>query len=143
MWRPLWVGGGAIAILSCVTTSNQGVRLYDGARADGGAANLYGPIARVDGADVSGKGQAFEVRPACHLVTLSRDFGQFDAVTGGVSAKLAEQTFALEMRDGYSYMVERRSVPVDGSHVRIETIVRAVAPDGSSSQLGQMLAACP
>jgi hypothetical protein len=141
MVAAILVGGSAVA--SCVTASKQGVRLYEGARGDGGAANLYGPIARVDGADVSGKGQAFEVRPACHVVTLSGEVGYYDSSGNGGSANVGERTFALDMRDGYSYMVERRTVQVDGSHVAIRTVVRAVSPDGSSSDLDQLLVRCP
>jgi hypothetical protein len=146
MWRArvvaamLWIGGSGV--VSCVTAPKAGYRLYEGARGDGGAANLYGPIARVDGVDVSDKGQAFELRPTCHAITLSSDFGQYDSSGNGGSAKLGELTFALQMQDGFTYVVERRTMTVDGNHANVRTVVRAVSPDGSSSDLDRLLAGC-
>jgi hypothetical protein len=67
-------------------------------------ATLYGPIASVDGKDVSGKGRTFELLPGCHLVQLLRQVGD-SSNTGSWSAHLPPYLFAIWMRPGRAYVI--------------------------------------
>jgi hypothetical protein len=79
--------------------------LYSGpARLAGEVATLTGPVARVDGADVSRLGSSFALLPGCHVVELQKKIGE--GSTGGAwSAELGHMVYALQMKAGYSYEI--------------------------------------
>ena len=70
-------------------------------------ARLEGPIATVDGQDVSSKGggMAFEILPGCHVVTLKRKMGEGSG-NGAWAADLRPIAYAFRMRQGHRYSIE-------------------------------------
>ncbi len=115
----------ALPAVAChPVVSPAAVPLYpkiDAGPGPGKVSLLRGPVAIVDGEQVSGKGPAFELLPGCHLVALE----------AGGDAKSPRIIFAFEMRPGYIYTVEpgaetaQEHAP-DGSIIRVR---RARASD--------------
>jgi hypothetical protein len=107
-----------VASLGCgVAGAKRGVPLYSGARgAVDQVASLYGPIATVDGQDVSSQGDAFELRVGCHVVTTKTQYLEHDLAlnTGATLGAEPTLTFAIQMRPGFSYAFEHRTQDIDG-----------------------------
>lgn len=88
--------------------------LYDGpARSAQEVAVLSGPVARVDGVDVSSRAPSFALLPGCHVVTLQSQIGE-GGVSGAWSADIRNPVYAFRMRAGSSYSIDVHLLP--GNH---------------------------
>jgi hypothetical protein len=100
-------------------------------------ARLYGPIAAVDGRDVSALGDVYEVMPGCHTVLTrsdSVDSTTYVAVTGGTG----KQRLVVPMRAGYAYFVKRvapDAVVTSMQSMRVETYAEEYDPSGSRTSV--------
>jgi hypothetical protein len=103
-------------ILACLLAAAGGVAcghlqpvdhpLYPGpARPSGEVARLSGPLALVDGADVSGLGSSFALLPGCHVVELQKRIGE-GSTSGAWSADLRHRVYAFKMQAGHSYEID-------------------------------------
>jgi len=114
---------------------------------------LIGPVASVDGSPVPQDGTTtFELLPRCHVVTTQTKLLAYDNSTatnpqGEVTGTVPRQTYALDMRAGHSYVLERQVQEVGGNSVNVNLSARDVDPAGHSTNLSpartlQELAAC-
>lgn len=94
--------------LGCTRRAERGIPLYapDGqTRLQVEVAQLIGEFATIDGHDVSGSGQRFELLPGCHVVvpraTSSRRGG-----FGFAQTKPATLTFAIQMQANRRYAID-------------------------------------
>ena len=79
--------------------------IYPGpARPPAEVARLNGPIATVDGVDVSRLGSAFQLLPGCHVVVVREKLGEGSA-GGAWSATIPRTVYAFQMVAGRSYDV--------------------------------------
>jgi hypothetical protein len=135
----LVVVGLAIAVWGCASTSaERGLALYSGAQAPPEqVATLDGPIATVDGRDVSDKGSLFELRPGCHVITTKTDFVERNVRIniGGIMSHHPRETFVLTMQGGVSYLIMNRTQELDGMSARPWLIARATDPAGVTRDL--------
>jgi hypothetical protein len=124
-----------IPALGCVTMGGaRGVRLYPGDEEDlARVATLLGPIATVDGNDVSKKGTSFELRPGCHVVVNRSEFLDHDVAlnNGAWQGRMPVWTFAFQMKSGYTYAVEQKVEATTGGMGR--GVVTARAVDGAGN----------
>jgi hypothetical protein len=119
--------------------------LYPGpSRPAGEVARLSGPIAKVDGVDVSRLGGSFDLLPGCHVVELKRKVGE-GSVGGAWSADLGHVTYALRMRAGQSYEINIRLQAGNSASVGNATVgaasVEAVERDASGKTVANLLPA--
>lgn len=95
----------AIVVVACSHFQPAAHPLYPGATLPTEqVARLTGPVARVDGADVSRLDGAFALLPGCHVVELRRKIGE-GTVSGAWSADIPPTTYAFRMRAGRSYEI--------------------------------------
>lgn len=73
-------------------------------------ARLSGPIATVDGVDVSSVGTSFSLLPGCHVVELRRKIGE-GSTSGAWSTELRYTRYAFRMRAGSSYEIDVQLQP--------------------------------
>lgn len=109
--------------------------LYPGpARSAAELARLSGPIAKVDGADVSSLGGTFALLPGCHVVELRRKIGE-GTVSGAWSADLRQTIYAFRMKAGQSYEIDIQLQSGNNASVGNATVgsvsVQAVERDAS------------
>lgn len=96
------------------------------------------PIKWVDGQDVAQYGGAFDLLPGCHIVTLSTNFvasSTYVTVTGSP----APMIFALRMKAGNRYVVQRDILQSAGMGWRIVTRAREEEARGGSSPIRPIL----
>ena len=133
----------AVIAVACGHFQPTAHPLYPGpARPSAELARLTGPIAKVDGADVSRLGGTFALLPGCHLVELRRKIGE-GTVSGAWSAEIGHLTYAFRMRAGQSYEIDVRLQHGNSESVGNATVgnvsVEAVERDAS----GQAVASIP
>jgi len=105
--------------------------LYAGpVRGDAEVARLAGPIAKVDGLDVSELGGSFALLPGCHVVELRQKIGE-GGVSGAWSTELRQATYAFRMKAGASYEIDVHLEPGNDSvgnanvgRARVEAVER-------------------
>lgn len=99
-------------------------------------ARLFGPIALVDGRNVSGLGDAYELLPGCHGVWTRGqpvDSTNYVAVSG--SRSTGGRYFVLRMKPGYSYIVKNVTEgDMSLSRLRIVVKTEEIDPKGESSR---------
>jgi hypothetical protein len=127
--------GGLLLIAGCITRSGEPHPLYpDAPRPPEQVARLFGPIAAVDGQDVSRLGKSFSVLPGCHVVQLLNKVGQINTSNGGGYVGITGGAlFALRMRASFTYEIEVQVESVTGpvGQLTIQTWERPA--DGSSA----------
>lgn len=127
----------ALLIAGCITRSGEPHPLYPNAeirRPPEQVARLFGPIAAVDGQDVSRLGKSFSVLPGCHVVQLLNKVGQINTSNGGGYVGITGgAVFALRMRANFTYEIEVQVESVTGpvGQLTIQTWERPA--DGSSA----------
>lgn len=93
------LGGG------CIGTT-RGLPLYGGDLPRDQIAQLIGPVRRVDGQSVPTGYGTFELLPGCHVVQIGGGVGSANISTGGGwAATLPPLTYAIRMRQGYTYTI--------------------------------------
>jgi hypothetical protein len=132
--RATWAAVAAIAA-ACAGTHITPLYPDPGhRRAAGEVATLHGPIATVDGQDVSAKGTDFALLPGCHLVVLLERVGEASSAgTGAWSANLPHMLYAFRMRAGYSYVIDYQTDFGSGTTGRLLITAREQDPQGGTS----------
>jgi len=98
-----------LAICGCLTQEQHAYPLTpDGEpRPDHEVGVLMGPIAAVDGRDVSSiKGKSFALLPGCHSFRLLATTGHSDNVGDWAVISLPQGAFAIRVQAGHSYTFE-------------------------------------
>lgn len=90
---------------------------------------LYGPVQTVDGQNVAGKGQTFELLPGCHVVTLQRNVGEGSA-NGAWASNLPYLVVAFEMKPAHRYVINMDRQYSSGPRGRMKLFASEKAPDG-------------
>jgi hypothetical protein len=105
-------------IAGCITRGGEPHPLYPNAevrRPPEQVARLFGPIASVDGRDVSRLGKSFSVLPGCHVVQLLDKVGQINTSNGGGYVGVTGgAVFALRMRANFTYEIDVQVQDVTG-----------------------------
>ena len=123
-----------LLVLSACITPPRAYPLYAGAAREqpaGEVGTLRGPIAAIDGQDVSDKGRAFALLPGCHSFRLLQKIGQFSLPGGGYAATLPQQTFTIDVRAGHSYVIETIVTLASGPTGTLELETSDRRPDGT------------
>jgi len=96
-------------------------------------ARLTGIVATVDGVDVAGHGDAFELAPGCHVVTLLKKLGEVGEHDPW-SVDVPRNVYAFKMTGGHVYAIEHR---VQMGSDRNGTVrVSAIERDGHGAIIG-------
>jgi len=99
--------GLLLAAGGCLTEEQHAYPLYPGVeRPHDRIGILMGPIAEVDGRDISGKGKSFALLPGCHTFRLVRTTGQMDNISSGYVTTLPQATLWLMVERGHYYTFE-------------------------------------
>jgi hypothetical protein len=129
---------GLVATTSCRHFQNGADNLYEGEpRPSAEVARLAGPIAKVDGVDVSELGPIFALLPGCHIVELRPKIGEGSA-NGAWSADIGRVVYALPMKAGRLYVIDAE-LKAGGSSNSVGNAsvggvrVRAVEEDGEGN----------
>ena len=129
--------GGALLVEGCIARGGQPHPLYPDAsppRPQEQVARLFGPIAAVDGQDVSRLGKSFSVLPGCHIVQLLNKVGQINTSnSGGYVGITGGATFALRMRANFTYEIEVQVESVTGPVGQLTIQAWERPADGSSA----------
>lgn len=105
--------GVGMALVACVGTSARTNVLYENpADAAHGVAKLVGDVGTVDGKSVAALGHTFELAAGCHTVTNVTEWGGHDA-SQAMMAKLPPVPFAIQMKAGYTYVLQ---IKMSGDH---------------------------
>ena len=134
---PARAGLGLLLLSGCIVRAGDPHPLYpnpETPRPPAEVARLFGPIAAVDGQDVSRLGKSFALVPGCHIVRLVEKVGAintsaatgFVGMTGGV-------VFALKMRANFAYEVEVQMRETAGPTGTLLIQAWERAADGSSA----------
>jgi hypothetical protein len=106
-----------IAFATCRHFQYDAHPLYEGdARPAAEVAKLSGPIAKVDGVDVSHAGSLFALLPGCHIVELPTRIGEGTA-SGAWSVKLGHVSYAFAMKAGRLYVIDTELLPGNSASV--------------------------
>jgi hypothetical protein len=115
--------------------------LYPGpARAPEQVATLDGPVATIDGTDVSQHGSAFALLPGCHVVVLQARIGE-GGMGGAWSTVIQHRTYAFQMMAGHSYAIQVRLKSGDqslGTGSVGEAKIEAFERDEKGQKLGAL-----
>ena len=99
--------GLLLAVGGCLTEEQHAYPLYPGVeRPHDRVGILMGPIAEVDGRDISGKGKSFALLPGCHTFRLVRTTGQMDNISSGYVTTLPQAMLWLMVERGHYYTFE-------------------------------------
>jgi len=105
-------------------------------REPGTVARLTGPVATVDGVDVAGHGNAFDLAPGCHVVTLVSKIGQ-SGNNEAWSVDLPRWVYAFKMSGGHVYSIEHRVQVASNRNATVA--VSAHERDGNGTILGPVV----
>jgi hypothetical protein len=134
----LAVAASGAAATRCIHHQNAGFALYEPAtprRPPAEVARLYGPVASVDGRDVSALGRSFELEPGCHVVVTLKEMLEFDNAAS-VSGQFPPMTYAFRMRAAHAYVIEHPTSTVGGNQAITWLDAHEEAPDGQKLPLG-------
>jgi hypothetical protein len=113
MRRLVSIGAALALAQACAHVGASLHPLYGGPpRPANEVAILSGPIATVDGIDVSDQA-FFSLLPGCHIVVLQSSIGE-GGVSGAWSADIPKHVYAFRMKAGNSYAIKVRLLP--GNH---------------------------
>jgi hypothetical protein len=100
-----------VAFASCRHFQADAHPLYEGdARPAAEVATLSGPIAKVDGVDVSHVGSLFALLPGCHIVELPTQLGGGTS-SGAWSVSIGHVSYAFAMKAGHLYAIDTELQP--------------------------------
>jgi hypothetical protein len=100
-----------IAFATCRHFQYDAHPLYEGdVRPAAEVAKLSGPIAKVDGVDVSHMGSLFALLPGCHIVELPTQLGE-GTTSGAWSVNIGHVSYALAMKAGHFYVINTELLP--------------------------------
>ena len=96
-------------IVGCIVKDPEPYPLYphQKPRPDDQVGVLVGPLAVVDGQNVSGKGQTFALLPGCHSFRLLQTTGEINSGSGsGYITSLPQATLSVLIKAGHYYTFE-------------------------------------
>jgi hypothetical protein len=97
---------GLVVAGSCRHFQRDAHPLYEGdPRPSAEVARLSGPIAKVDGVDVSDKGALFALLPGCHIVELRKKIGEGSG-NGAWTEEIGRVVYAIPMKAGHVYVID-------------------------------------
>ena len=97
-------------------------------------ARLFGPIAAIDGEDVSRRGKSFALLPGCHIVRLVDKVGAINtSSSGGYVGTIGGVIFALRMKASFAYEIEVGFFDTTGPTGQLTIRAWERAADGSSA----------
>jgi len=106
-----------IAFATCRHFQSEAHPLYEGdVLPSAEVANLSGPVAKVDGVNVSHMGSLFALLPGCHIVELPTQIGE-GTTSGAWSENIGHVSYALAMKAGHLYAINTELKP--GSSVSV------------------------
>jgi hypothetical protein len=127
---------GALLVSACIVRAGEPRPLYpnpETPRRPDEVARLSGPIAAVDGQDVSRLGKSFALAPGCHIVRLVDKVGAINSSnSGGYVATIGGVIFALRMKASFSYEIEIQMRETSGPTGTLTIQAWERAADGSS-----------
>jgi hypothetical protein len=104
------VGFVGLLFLGCIVRAGDPHPLYpnpETPRPPTEVARLLGPIAAVDGQDVSREGKSFALLPGCHIVRLADKIGAINTTaSGGFVGSTGGPIFALRMKANFTYEID-------------------------------------
>jgi hypothetical protein len=142
-WRAVAPAAVACAALACTAcTSSRDIAAYPlypnretRVLTRDQIARLFGPIASVDGRDVSRLGGAFEVLPGCHVVRTRADQVESTSYVT-VIGRPGGRVFALRTKPGYTYIVKREVSDRFGSmYLRADTFAQELSETGAETSV--------
>ena len=96
---------------------------------------MFGPIAAVDGQDVSHLGKSFSLLPGCHIVRLADKVGEMNSNhAGGYVGTIGTAIFAIWMKADHVYEVEVQVGNATGPVGRLTIQTWERAADGSGAR---------
>jgi hypothetical protein len=128
----------ATVALGCIHHQTGGYPLYEPAsprRPTADVARLFGPIASVDGRDVSGLGRSFELLPGCHVVVTQKQMLEFDNAAS-VSGQFPPRTYLFWMKAAHTYVIERPTTGIGGARAITWIEAYDAAPSGRRFPVG-------
>jgi hypothetical protein len=136
--RAAVLAAGALLVPACIVHEGEPYPLYPGSESPRPAsevARLFGPIATIDGQDVSRLGKSFALLPGCHKVRLLEKVGEISATNnGGYVGTIGTVIFALSMKANYVYEIDIQVRNVTGPVGRLMIQAWERAADGSSAR---------
>jgi hypothetical protein len=97
-------------------------------------ARLFGPIAAVDGEDVSRQGKSFALLPGCHIVRMADKVGAINTTaSSGFVGSTGGVIFALRMKANFAYEIEIQMRETAGPTGQLMIQAWERAADGSSA----------
>jgi len=125
--------------MACAHFQAATYQLYEGpGRPTEEVARLGGPVATVDGVDVSRLGSSFALLPGCHVVVLKKKVGE-GGVGGAWSADLGHIVYAFRMKAGHAYEIDIHTQPGNGGvgNANVGDVkIKAVERDLRGTSLG-------
>lgn len=109
---------------------------------------VEGPIQKIDGQDVNGRGTRFALLPGCHVVDLDAATNGYSLSSGvAVTGQVQPATYALRMKPGAHYSIRRDTLTGELQTVRVVLSAREELPGGATTDLdpiksGEEIAAC-
>jgi hypothetical protein len=102
---------------------------------------LSGPVAKVDGVDVSRLGSMFALLPGCHIVELKSKIGE--GTSGGAwSEEIGHVVYAFQMKAGHLYAIDTEVRPGGADSVGNASVggikLRAVEQDANGKVLAKL-----
>jgi hypothetical protein len=127
----------ALLLPACIVRDGQPRPLYpnpESPRPPAEVARLFGPIAAIDGEDVSRKGKSFALLPGCHIVRLVDKVGAINtSSSGGYVGTIGGVIFALRMKASFAYEIEVGFFDTTGPTGQLTIRAWERAADGSRS----------
>ena len=135
--RPTLATLAALLLPACIVRAGEPRPLYpnpESPRPPAAVARLFGPIAAIDGEDVSRKGKSFALLPGCHIVRLLDKVGAINtSSSGGYVGIIGGVIFALRMKASFAYEIEVGFFDTTGPTGELTIRAWERAADGSSS----------
>jgi len=124
--------GLLLAVGGCLTEEQHAYPLYPGVeRPRERVGILMGPIAEVDGRNISGMGKSFALLPGCHSFRLVRTTGQMDNTGSGYVTTLPQTTFRITVEPGHYYTFETTTHDPGGPVSAVSMSIADHQSDGS------------
>jgi len=126
----------ALAIPACIVHEGEPHPLYtndEPLQPPNRVARLFGPIAAIDGKDVSQLGKSFSLLPGCHIVRLLDKVGEISQA-GGYVGNIGTAIFAIWMKADHVYEVEVQMRNATGPVGRLTIQTWERAADGSGAR---------
>jgi hypothetical protein len=127
--------GLLLLFAACITHSVDAYPLYPNPetyRPADQVGIINGPIAMLDGQDVSDHGHAFALEPGCHSFKFLERTGAANGATGAsYTMRLPQGTYSFWLRPGHYYELEPNIGTISGPTFQGSERIRDRHPDGT------------